>query len=211
MIYLLLGGDGLAKDQKIVDITKKVLPSQDAFKFDYEILHGSNLDPAVLKKALMSLPAVASKRLVVIRDTGKLNAHNQKLVLEAVKSKECPVDIILDVDKESGFVTEIIPYAQMVRFREEKLPNVFDMTRAMSMSKSVEAFEVLSNLCGSGVHPLQIMGGLVWYWENSKSDLSRERFKKGLLALQEADLNIKRSRLDPEYAIELLVVKLMEN
>jgi hypothetical protein len=34
------------------------------------------------------------------------------------------------------------------------------------------------------------------------------KFEKGLLALGEADLNIKRSRLKPEQALELLVVKL---
>ena len=32
--------------------------------------------------------------------------------------------------------------------------------------------------------------------------------ESGLLAMQEADLNIKRSRIKPEYALEVLIVKL---
>ena len=36
----------------------------------------------------------------------------------------------------------------------------------------------------------------------------KERFERGLKALEEADLNIKRSRLEPRYAVEKLVVEL---
>ena len=55
---------------------------------------------------------------------------------------------------------------------------------------------------------LQLMGGLVWFWGKLKQRISAEKFKKGLLHLQEADLNIKRSRIKAEYALEVLVVKL---
>ena len=43
-----------------------------------------------------------------------------------------------------------------------------------------------------------------------KPKVSGDNFKQGLFILQEADLNIKRSRLDPEHAIETAVVKLTE-
>ena len=51
------------------------------------------------------------------------------------------------------------------------------------------------------------MGGLVWSWGKARSFARRENFQKGLVALQEADLNIKRSRLAPQQALEVLVVK----
>ena len=53
------------------------------------------------------------------------------------------------------------------------------------------------------------MGALVWFWGKSQDRMPGERFRKGLLVLQEADVNIKRSRLKPEYAVEVAVIKLM--
>jgi DNA polymerase III delta subunit len=52
------------------------------------------------------------------------------------------------------------------------------------------------------------MGALVWYWGKEGKTLGQERFERGLKALEEADLNIKRSRLNPQYAVEKLVVEL---
>ena len=52
------------------------------------------------------------------------------------------------------------------------------------------------------------MGALVWYWGKEGKACGKERFERGLKALEEADLNIKRSRLDPQYAVEKLVVEL---
>ncbi len=60
----------------------------------------------------------------------------------------------------------------------------------------------------TNVHPLQIMGALVWYWGKEGKACGKERFERGLKALEEADLNIKRSRLEPQYAVEKLVVEL---
>ena len=57
------------------------------------------------------------------------------------------------------------------------------------------------------------IGGL--YWLRGKSftgkegkTLGKERFERGLKALEEADLNIKRSRLNPQHAVEKAVVEL---
>jgi DNA polymerase III delta subunit len=49
----------------------------------------------------------------------------------------------------------------------------------------------------------------VWYWGKEGRMLAKTKFERGLQALEEADLNIKRSRLNPEYAVEKLVVELM--
>jgi DNA polymerase III delta subunit len=87
-------------------------------------------------------------------------------------------------------------------------PNVFDMTKLITAGKSGEALKLLKGFYDDNVHPLQIMPALVWYWSKEGRACGRERFHKGLQALQEADLNIKRSRLDPQYAVEKLVVEL---
>ena len=84
MIYFLLGEDRLAKDQKINEIKAACLSSDDALKFDYELLHSIKLDPAVLKKALIALPAVAKKRFILIRAVEKLSAPNKKIITDFI-------------------------------------------------------------------------------------------------------------------------------
>jgi DNA polymerase III delta subunit len=85
---------------------------------------------------------------------------------------------------------------------------VFDMTKLIAAGRPKDALKMLSDFYSEGVHPLQIMGGLVWFWGKEGRLLQKEKFERGLKALEEADLNIKRSRLDPEYAVEKLVVEL---
>ncbi|MBZ0166329.1 MAG: hypothetical protein K8I00_05930, partial [Candidatus Omnitrophica bacterium] len=68
--------------------------------------------------------------------------------------------------------------------------------------------KLLAVLLRDGTHPLQIMGGLVWIWGRLKNRISADNFQQGLRELQAADLNIKRSRLHPEHAVEILVTKL---
>ena len=212
MIYLLLGEDGEAKEQKISEIKAECLTSDDALKLDYEYLHGSKVDPAILKKALIALPAIAGKRLILIRTVGKLNIQNKKILLDFIQSENKHVVLILDSDETSSkntFLQKISAVAKVIRVgRGAVKPNVFDMTKRMENCDSTGALKVLEYLMSSGDHPLQIMGGLVWFWGKSKNRLSADRFKKGLLILQEADLNIKRSRIKPEYAVEIVVTKL---
>lgn len=211
MIYFFIGEDRLGKDQKIDEIKKDIFNSSDALKFDYEILHATKLDPAELKKSLYALPAIALKRLILIRTAEKLSAQNKELILAFAALKEKRVVVILDsdaADAADSFARQITPYAKITSFSKGSKLNVFDMTKAMSMRQSTQALKILSNLFEEGNHPLQIMGGLVWFWGKSRPQLSRDKFQEGLLALEEADLNIKRSRLNPEHALEVLVVKL---
>lgn len=211
MHYLFLGEDSLAKDRKIAEIKKNLHPSNEALKFDYEILHAAKLAPAALKKSLLALPAVAPKRLIVIRAMAKLDSHNKKLILECLATKTLNLVLILDFDEDNpntSFIKKLIPYVKTSYFRKGIKRNVFDMTKMMSKRNPKEALKILSDLLTSGDHPLQIMGALVWFWGKRQNQLSADRFKKGLLMLKEADVNIKRSRLKPEYALEVVVVKL---
>jgi len=212
MIYLFLGEDREAKEQKIAEIKKKCLPSNDASKLDFESLHGSKIDPPELKKSLIALPAVSCKRLILIRTVEKLNTQNKKILLDFIQSENEHAVLILDSDEASpknSFLSKISAVAKVMRFGSGMVKkNVFDMTSAMENRDSPRALKILANLMSGGDHPLQIMGGLVWFWGKSKNRLSADQFKKGLLVLQEADLNIKRSRLKPEYAVEMAVTKL---
>lgn len=212
MVYLFFGEDRAAKERKIAEIKKKCLASGDARTLDYECLHAAKLSPAVLKKALLALPAVAQRRLVLIRAVDKLSAHNKNIILDFLRAENPHALLILDsdgADPRNRFFGEVTAAAQVMRFgRGAAKKNVFDVTRAMDRRNLTEALKILDDLIEDGNHPLQLMGGLVWFWGKSKRRVTPDRFKKGLMVLQEADLNIKRSRLRPEHAVEIAVTKL---
>ncbi|MCA9398253.1 MAG: hypothetical protein KC618_00780, partial [Candidatus Omnitrophica bacterium] len=194
----------------IAELKSKILQTNDAFKFDFDLLHANRLSAEDLKKSLIALPAIASKRLVVLRDIEKLSPQNKDLILEFIDKDESCIDLILDanqVDGRSAFMKKVTDKAKVVRFAVHEKANVFDMTKIMLRSPA-EALKMLTQLLEEGSHPLQILGGLVWFWGKSRERLSPAQFKKGLLALQEADLNIKRSRTRPEHSLEILIVKL---
>jgi len=212
MIYLFLGEDRTAKEQEIAEVKTKYLTSNDALKLDYESLQGSKVDSSVLKKALIALPAISQKRFILIRAVEKLNTQNKKIILDFVQFENEHAVLVLDSDElspKNSFFNKISAIAKVMRFGQGAAKkNVFDMTKAMESRDSIGALKILELLMSEGDHPLQIMGGLVWFWGKSKRRLSADKFKKGLLVLQEADLNIKRSRLKPEYAVEMAVTKL---
>ena len=211
MIYLLLGEDTQAKDQRIAEIKKKILNSKEAHDFDYEVLHAPKLSPQDFKKALMALPAVSKKRLVMVRLLQKLDAQNKEILLTFIQSSFDHVDLILDsdeVDPKDNFITKVSAKAQILNTSKAQEQNVFNVTRAIAMHHPAEALKILTDLLAQGSHPLQIMGGIVWFWGKNRGKVPGDRFKKGLLVLQEADLNIKRSRIAPEQALEIVVIKL---
>ena len=213
MIYLFLGEDNAAKNAAIDELKKEYLRSPEARHFDYEILYGKKLDSLSLERALVTLPAAAPKRVIVLREIHALDERAQEIILEFIRRKEEKVILILESEEESAqgsFIKELLSRAQVKYFRGKVKYNTFDMTRAMEQRRPVEALSILSDILGNGTHPLQIMGGLVWFWGKVRNRLSGDGFKKGLVVLQQADINIKRSRLNPEYVLETAVVKLTQ-
>ena len=132
------------------------------------------------------------------------------MILEFIGNKADYAVLILETeeDQTDSFIKKLRPLVKTVEFSKQAKLNVFDLTRVISEHRSAEALKILAQLQSQGDHPLQIMGGLVWFWGKSRGKLSVSRFENGLKALQEADLNIKRSRLEPDHALEVAVIKL---
>lgn len=212
MIYLLLGDDKAAKERHIAGIKAKYLADGSARQLDYESLHGVKLDPDVLKKALISLPAVSKKRMVLIRAADKLDSHNKEILFEFIKAGHAHAVVVLDFGEEGGksaFLNQIKADAEVIRCgTPARRQNVFDMTRAMERRDPAGALKIFNELVNGGEPLLKILSGMVWFWGDRKTRLSGDQFKKGLRVLQEADLNIKRTRLKPEHAVEVAVTKL---
>ncbi len=211
MVHLLTGEDIAAKDQKIAEWKDKIFSSKAASLFDYERLDGADIDAQQLKEALWAMPAVGLKRLVVLSRVHKLDTPSKKILLEFIAQNRTDVDLVVDaggVDTNSSFLKQLMVGAQIYQTPAPPRQNVFAVTHALSNHDHVQACRILSSLFSGGEHPLQIMGGLVWFWGKLRFKLSKENFHQGLRMLQESDLNIKRSHLNAQHALELLVVKL---
>jgi len=211
MIYLFLGDDLPAKDIKITEIKNKLFKnSQEALAFDFDNLDVKELGGDALKKAFLTLPVIAPHRLIVLRQIHKLKSADIQVLIDFCKKPAMHCDVILESSENilKGELKDLPLYAKGVVLGKPEGPNVFDMTKLITARQSGDALKMLDGFYRENVHPLQIMGALVWYWGKEGKALGKERFTRGLKALEEADLNIKRSRLDPQYAVEKLVVEL---
>lgn len=211
MHYFILGDDDAKKTAKIEALKQKHLSSAQARKFDYEDLDGDKLAADVFKKTLLALPAVAAQRLVILRSCHKLKPQNQTICAEFLASRPEHVILILEAGalrRTDAFLKQVAPYVQLIECAAAKKKNVFDMTRLMERGDGSGSLQVLGELLQDGSHPLQIMGGVVWFWGQQRTRLSAAVFEQGLQLLQEADLNLKRSRMNADQAMELLVVRL---
>ena len=211
MFYLFIGDDFLAKDQKISEAKKKALPTSAARQLDCETLYAEQCSRDDLIKSFVSLPVASAKRLVIVRNCHKLKEDKKEAILTYLKRKDIPIDVILDFDEEpsdKNFLKTALSFSQVLYFKTQPVKNLFDMTNAMSARKPAEALKNLSELLKEGNHPLQVLGGMIWFWGKKKGSVSGEYFRRGLLAIAQADLNIKRSKIEPQYALEILVLKL---
>jgi len=218
MHYLFLGEDSLAKDQQIELIKKQVLSVvdskhslTDALNFDFQIVYADKLDAADFKKELITLPAIAKQRLLVVRHIHKLSPYNKDLIIEFLKDDPGFISIIFDTyeaEVKNAFFKNLEKFTKVTTFKSRIKQNIFDLTNTIAAKDAKGALEILNSLLSKGDHPLQIMGVLVWFWGRNRNRVSRDKFHAGLRYLQEADLNIKRTRLGSENAVELVVVKL---
>ncbi len=211
MIYLLVGQNNLSKENKISEIKSQALSFKEAISFDYDVLHAHRLDSDVLKKSLISLPTIAKKRVVLMRQFDDITPQCKKIILETFSQVKDSLILILDIEQLSAkdaFVKQLGSEATILNFGNKRKVSVFDLTKAIAAKSKAESLKLLYEILESGDHPLQIIGAIVWGWKKLRSRMSAEKFQEGLASLRETDFSIKRSRLKPEYALEVLVVKL---
>jgi len=211
MIYLFLGDDLPAVDARIAEIKNKFFKdSPEALSFDFDNLDATDLGDKALKKAFLTLPVIAPHRLIVLRQIHKLQSADIQVLINFCQRPAKHCDVILESSEKAlkGDLKDVGLYVKSQLMGKPEGPNVFDMTKLISTHRGADALKMLDGFYREGVHPLQIMGALVWYWGKEGKLRGKEVFKRGLKSLEEADLNIKRSRLDPHFAVEKLVVEL---
>lgn len=211
MHYFIIGADSRLKEEQIASLKEKFLPSPDSKKFDCDILYSHKLTAEDLKKALFALPVFSKERLVILRNGEKLQQAHKELIKDFFESAQADTVLILEAewDIKEKFVQDMKKYVSVKDCPLPERETIFAVTRMLAAHRQAEAVRLLNDVLEEGTHPLQIMGGLVWFWGNkARAMVDQPHFEKGLLFLQEADLNIKRSKLPPEYALEVLLSKM---
>jgi DNA polymerase III delta subunit len=214
MLYMFLGESPQEKDQKIGALKKSVLQTSDAEKFDYSVLDAQRCSPEELKKNLLGLPAVAEQRLLVVRNSHKLSPQNKDILKDFMASQPQHIVIVLESSKNTlpkKIAGDLKPYARLETFYSAYKPTVFDVAQKIRDRDATEALKQLTEILDGGEQPVKFLGGLAWDWGHKmKRRVSPQAFESGLQALQRADLNIKRTRLQPRQALEVVVVELLQ-
>lgn len=209
MIYLLLG-DQMDKKDSFINALKAKSPAFQSASFDIENLDGSQVSKDDLKKALMALPMAASRRLVIVSSIHKLKAPDIQSLTTFISEPHEHVDVILESSAfELPTAFKAITAASKVTLFGTPPAKPFEITNFMERRDTSKALLSLNKFLDDGMYHGNLLGVLVWYWGKHGRAYGRVNFEKGLQLLQEADLNIKRSRLAPAFALEKVVTELV--
>ena len=213
MHYLLLGTDTSLKDTQLQKIKRDIFPDGDSFRMDCETVDGFKLSPEKFKIALMSLPALAERRLIIVRHAERLSKENLELLAEFLKAGHAHASVVLDAvtwEAKSEVRKNILHAVRTIGREDAAGANVFDMMDLVGRGDTSRALKILHEILERDEEPERVLGGILWAWSNKvKPRVQAPKYEKGLLILQEADYQLKRVRF-PErgYALEIALVKL---
>jgi len=217
--FIFLGSDESRKQERLALLQKDFFPPH-LKDFNYTLLYADDKQctPFVLKEALVCFPtAGAKKRLVVIKMAHKLNKALQSCLFQELGRLQDKTVVVLDIPevKETEDLVRSCVTAgfEVVRFKNEVAPNVFDLGRAIIDRKPEGALGVLSGLLQYREKSEKIIGALFWQWDRFYSDkrLSQDQYSKGLKLIVDADRRLKSSvsaYARENLILEALVVKL---
>jgi hypothetical protein len=210
MHHLILDGSGISLRDKILrELKTKFLKTPDALKFDFSSLDANDFDFNDLKAALLTAPAVADRRVVLISRAEKLDDKELELIDHVISDPAKPCIIVLEAstwDRRSALRKGITEKVKVSGGREEK--SAFDLLYDLSRDRAGVLARLQELLEDDAVE--NILGAVRWWWVHKiKGTVPAEKYKKGLLVIQEADERIKLSGLlSREQTVEVALVKL---
>lgn len=217
MLYLFAGEDESAKQEKINSLKNQLL-SKGFEDFNCESFYAKELNLSQLKEALSRLPLESPKRIIIIKDAFKLKDELKDYL--AAQAQRLPEDLILILDAaavpkdEAAFFNKISRQAKVVSFKAREKIDAFGLARVIERKDASLALNLLADLLKNGEKPERILGALRYRFVKNDSfpagmaDPSLEDKKEKVGLLMEADFNLKTGKVKPEFALEVLVVKL---
>ena len=209
MHQLILGSNVPLRDKILRDLKSRFLKTPDALKFDLSSLDAHGLDFNDLKTALLTVPAVALMRIILISRAEKLNEKCLELIDNVVSAKEPPCVLVIEAsswDRRSVLRKRI---ADKMKVSGGDVPaNAFDLLYELPRDSAGVLVKLQALLEDDAVE--NVLGAVRWWWGHKvKGTIPAARYKKGLLVIQEADQRIKLSgMLLREQTVEVALVKL---
>ena len=217
MLYLFIGEDESAKQEKIHSLKSEVL--KKGFEdFNYEAFYAKELTLPALKEALSRLPVESPQRIMMIKDVFGLQDELKDYFTAQIE--KLPKDLIIILEaavipkEESAFFNKISKYGKVIPFKTKERINAFGLARAIERKDADSALNMLVDLFRSGEKRERILGALRYQFVKSDSfsaapdSLKLKEKKEKVSLLLETDLNLKTGKVKPEFALETLVVKL---
>lgn len=163
-LYFLFGEEPYLLNQS-VDRFKFAVLNEGAIDFNYSLFYASDADVGVVRDAVETLPMMAARRLVILKESQELTdkewAELEPLIENAVDST---VFVLLAsrVDKRKKFIRSLLDKAECVEFKkpyENQIPSWINyIAQSLGLTISNEAIHLLHKLAGH--HLTEIEGEL---------------------------------------------------
>lgn len=208
MIHLFVGQDNLSKDKRLNQLKQENLP-KNLEHFNFDVLYAKDLKLNLLQEKLLFLPVQLKQRIVVIRGGEALGQEIKDFITVFAKENRENIILVVYLDNYSSnkeFISGLLHHAEVSRFQEEVVLNTFDLSRQIESRKAAASLKILKQLLKNGERPEKILGGLRSSWErNLKNTLE---LKNRLKLMLSCDLDIKRGRLKPAFALERFIINI---
>ncbi|MDG0817565.1 DNA polymerase III subunit delta [Bdellovibrio svalbardensis] len=163
-LYFLFGEEPYLLNQS-VDRFKYAVLNEGAIDFNYSLFYASDADVSVVRDAVETLPMMAPRRLVILKESQELTdkewAELEPLIENAVDST---VFVLLAsrVDKRKKSIRSLLDKAECVEFKkpyENQIPSWINyIAQSLGLTISNEAIHLLHKLAGH--HLTEIEGEL---------------------------------------------------
>lgn len=163
-LYFLFGEEPYLLNQS-VDRFKYAVLNEGAIDFNYSLFYASDADVTVVRDAVETLPMMAARRLVILKEAQELTdkewAELEPLLENAVESTVF-VMLASRVDKRKKYIRTLLDKAECIEFKkpyENQIPSWINyIAQSLGLTISNEAIHLLHKLAGH--HLTEIEGEL---------------------------------------------------
>lgn len=208
MVYIFIGQDNPAKEIQLKKIKQEYL-AKDLEQFNLDVIYSREAKLKSVQEIFLNLPVKAGKRIILVKDAGSLPKDCQEFIGRYILAPVNHIVLVMEFehfDRKDGFLNSACRNGRVIRFKEALQDDTFSLARQIESGQIAQALGVLTRILKDGERPERILGGLRYSWEKQGGKLAESR--RRLAALLQCDIDIKKGRLKPAFALEKLVISL---
>ena len=143
-LYFIYGNDEFLKNQSLAKI--KELALQGGMPdFNFDLFHAGETDISRIMSVLSTLPVMAKRRLVILKDADKLKSQDQETLLSYFNDPSPTTTLLMvgsDVDKRKTFFSTLLKKGALV---EHNHPYEREMPKWIKWIAKKKGFEISDN------------------------------------------------------------------